>query len=132
MHIFATYLKKLYDAMILVPRWILFIITGGIGSILINFLHRPSKKQSRSAVPGAPTTKPIAAKTISEPQDKPSALSTATSDPLATPRTLRKGKRKDDRHNQASQAWSSGFSTYCLTLRKTNTAILAHSAPYAY
>lgn len=113
MHIFATYLKKLYDAMILVPRWILFIITGGIGSILINFLHHPSKKQSRSAVPGAPTTKPIAgpttvtssaAKAISEPQDKSSALSTATSDPLATPRTLRKGKRKDDRHNQASQA----------------------------
>jgi len=117
MHIFATYLKKLYDTMILFPRWILFIITGGIGSILINFLHHPSKKQSvsRSAASGAliSATKPIsgpgmttssAAKTISEPQDKPSASSTATSDPLATPCTLRKGKRKGDRRNQASQA----------------------------
>jgi len=113
MHIFATYIKKLYDTMILVPRWILLIITGGIGSILINFLHHSSKKQSRSAVSGAPATKPFAgpvtatspaAKAISEPQDKPSASSTATSDPLATPRTPRKGKRKDDRRNQASRA----------------------------
>lgn len=104
MHVFATYIRKLYDITILVPRWILFIITGGIGSILINFLHRPSKKRpvSKPAVSDAlvSTTKSIsgpmtvtspAVKAMSEPKDKPSASSTATVNP---PRTPRKGKGK--------------------------------------
>ncbi|KAF5363624.1 hypothetical protein D9756_000322 [Leucocoprinus leucothites] len=113
MDVFATYLTRIYNIAILVPRWILLIITGGIGSILLNFLHRPSKKQpvpntstkressaildtQSDSTTSNSTPAPVRqAQVKPEPIDKPAASTTATAIPPVAPRrTPRKGKGK--------------------------------------
>ncbi|GLB34161.1 hypothetical protein LshimejAT787_0110450 [Lyophyllum shimeji] len=48
MHYFALVLTKLYNTAILIPRWLLFIISGSIASVLLNFLHKPSAAAQRT------------------------------------------------------------------------------------
>lgn len=59
MEYLAIVLTKTYVSMISIPKWLLYIITGGIGSVLIGFMHRGSK-------PAAPRVEPkvIAAPSI--------------------------------------------------------------------
>lgn len=111
--LFATYLAKIYNFVVVIPRWVLFILTGAIGSIIINFLHRPSKKQPvRNApakrevatTPGAqpasnkPAPSAPAAKVKPEPSDNITATTTATASPPTTPR--RNGKKGKGRKQQ--------------------------------
>ncbi|KAJ3576242.1 hypothetical protein NP233_g574 [Leucocoprinus birnbaumii] len=113
MDVFATYLTKIYNVAVLFPRWLLLVISGGVGSLLLNLLHRPSKNQpvqkpvtkressatlsTTSTVKHTPdptTSKSASATTVkSEPAEKPAASTTATTTPPTTPRrTARKGK----------------------------------------
>ncbi|KXN89503.1 hypothetical protein AN958_05665 [Leucoagaricus sp. SymC.cos] len=119
MDVFATTLTRVYNIVVLIPRWILYILTGVIGSVLINFLHRPSRKQVApkplvkreanasstsqpvsSKLPEPSQTTPTqvsspAVKVKSEPADKPTTATTAADSPNTTPRrTARKGKGK--------------------------------------
>ena len=78
MEYLAIVLTKTYVSMISIPKWLLYIITGGIGSVLIGFMHRGSNK------PAAPRVEPkvIAAPSI---ESVPiSGSSTATTSPKAT------------------------------------------------
>ncbi|KAF9450160.1 hypothetical protein P691DRAFT_701799 [Macrolepiota fuliginosa MF-IS2] len=122
MHFFATYLAKIYNIVVIIPRWLLFVLTGAVGSVILNILHRPSKKQAARNAPAKPPTtstqpttdKPAAsvpaptpapapapappseAKVKSEPVDnKAAAATTITPARAATPkRNGRKGKGK--------------------------------------
>ena len=38
----ALIMTKFYNVVILFPRWLLFVISGSIASVVINFLHKPS------------------------------------------------------------------------------------------
>jgi hypothetical protein len=40
---FAVWLTKLYNSVTLIPRWLLLFGSGTVGSLLISFLHKPSK-----------------------------------------------------------------------------------------
>jgi len=53
----AFVLTKIYNVAIMVPRWLLFVITGSIASIVMNFMHRgsppeaPKPKSQQSTIP---------------------------------------------------------------------------------
>ncbi|KAL0950075.1 hypothetical protein HGRIS_010079 [Hohenbuehelia grisea] len=51
MEYIAVALTKVYNVTVMVPSWMLFIISGGLASFLIRFMHRGS-------VPSAPTQQP--------------------------------------------------------------------------
>ncbi|KAF8638534.1 hypothetical protein AX17_002077 [Amanita inopinata Kibby_2008] len=56
---FATWMTKIYNQTSKMPRWLLFIISGGIASILLNLMHRSSTpNNSRVPVQTAKTTIP--------------------------------------------------------------------------
>ncbi|KAH6914813.1 hypothetical protein BKA70DRAFT_1257111 [Coprinopsis sp. MPI-PUGE-AT-0042] len=42
--LFARYMAKMYNNFTKVPRWIMFIATGAIGSFILSFLHKPSNQ----------------------------------------------------------------------------------------
>jgi len=78
MEYLAIVLTKTYVSMISIPKWLLYIITGGIGSVLIGFMHRSSNK------PTAPRAEPkvVAAPSI---ESVPiSSSSAATTSPKGT------------------------------------------------
>lgn len=43
----AICLTKIYNATVLLPRWLLYMISGGLASIMIGVLHRDSPKAPR-------------------------------------------------------------------------------------
>ncbi|KIK04746.1 hypothetical protein K443DRAFT_92621 [Laccaria amethystina LaAM-08-1] len=45
---FATVLTKIYNWTVVVPRWILLLISGTVGSILINLMHKPGKQTAQA------------------------------------------------------------------------------------
>ncbi|KAF8076755.1 hypothetical protein FPV67DRAFT_1472562 [Lyophyllum atratum] len=51
MHYLALALMKIYNTAVLIPRWLLFIISGSIASVVLNFLHRPSAAPARLPPP---------------------------------------------------------------------------------
>ncbi len=78
-------MTKYYDSVRLLPRWALYVLTGLIGSLVMNFVHRGTKPQTPT-VKSAPVT--VAAK------QSISGTSTSVAPPgtVATP-TKGKGKR---------------------------------------
>jgi len=45
---FATVLTKIYNCAVIVPRWILLLLSGTVGSILINLMHKPGKQTAQA------------------------------------------------------------------------------------
>jgi len=45
---FATVLTKIYNCAVVVPRWILLLLSGTVGSILINLMHKPGKQAAQA------------------------------------------------------------------------------------
>ncbi|KAI9513300.1 hypothetical protein F5148DRAFT_972014 [Russula earlei] len=79
----AIVMTKCYNIIRIIPRWLLYILTGVLGSLLMTFFHRGPK--------------PVIAKT--DPVAPPNAQSTATGlstavEPSASNATPAKGKRK--------------------------------------
>ncbi|KAF8914277.1 hypothetical protein CPB84DRAFT_1742067 [Gymnopilus junonius] len=56
MDFMATWMTKLYNTFVIIPRWMMIIASGGIASLLIGFLHKSSGKQEPSARPQVKTT----------------------------------------------------------------------------
>lgn len=84
MDFFAVWLTKIYNAMILIPRWLLFVISGSIASIAINFLHKPAA--------AAPKPARLQGETTSAPSSKAETSTSAVSPPQANKRKKTKGK----------------------------------------
>ena len=78
----AFIMTKYYNIIRVVPRWALYILTGLIGSFVMNFVHRGGK-------PETPTAKPASVATAAEPTV--SGTSTGITPP-ATGATPTKGK----------------------------------------
>ncbi|KAK7470150.1 hypothetical protein VKT23_001590 [Stygiomarasmius scandens] len=49
LHYLGIGLTKLYNTMIIVPRWLMLIISGSVGSFLIQLMHRPGKNKPDAA-----------------------------------------------------------------------------------
>ncbi|KAG6868133.1 hypothetical protein C0993_007337 [Termitomyces sp. T159_Od127] len=71
----ALIMTKVYNVVILFPRWLLFVISGSIASVIINILHKP---QPTPAAPRQNQTRPAAATSI-PPSTESMGQSTATS-----------------------------------------------------
>lgn len=57
MHYSGIFLMKMYNFFVLIPRWLLYIISGSLASFIIQLLHKPSKatnKQDGSKKEGTP------------------------------------------------------------------------------
>ncbi|KAK7033535.1 hypothetical protein VNI00_012759 [Paramarasmius palmivorus] len=45
MHYLAFTLMNIYNVTVLVPRWLLYVLSGSIASFIIQFMHRPAAKE---------------------------------------------------------------------------------------
>ncbi|RXW25174.1 hypothetical protein EST38_g694 [Candolleomyces aberdarensis] len=50
LELFAVYMTKAYNVFTKVPTFLIYIISGGLGSIILSFMHRPSKEQRQNAI----------------------------------------------------------------------------------
>ncbi|KAH8988479.1 hypothetical protein EDB92DRAFT_1870815 [Lactarius akahatsu] len=85
----AIIMTKYYNIIRVVPRWALYILTGLVGSFIMNFAH------NRGGKPPAPKAKPITTAT----EATVSATSTAVAPP-ATNATPTKGKGKKGKNSK--------------------------------
>ncbi|KAG6850191.1 hypothetical protein H0H93_016619 [Arthromyces matolae] len=86
----AFALTKIYNVMVLVPRWLMFILSGSIASVLINLLHKPSRNATPTpghATKGGEVAPP---RSSSETVGNTSATPTST---VAAKRKKTKGKK---------------------------------------
>lgn len=78
MEYLAIVLTTTYVSMLSVPKWLLYLITGGIGSVLIGLMHKSGNK------PAAPRVEPKVAAAPSIESVPVSGSSTATTSPKST------------------------------------------------
>lgn len=79
----AFLMTKYYNIIRVVPRWALYILTGLVGSFVMNFVHRGGK-------PEAPTPKPAPVAAVAGPTVSGTSTGVA---PRAASATPTKGKR---------------------------------------
>jgi len=59
MELLALVLTKIYNVTVKIPRWLLFVISGGIGSVIIGLLHRnPAKATAQTPSPVVDVVEP--------------------------------------------------------------------------
>ncbi|KAG6910797.1 hypothetical protein DXG01_007686 [Tephrocybe rancida] len=87
----AFCMTKFYNVIVLIPRWMLFVISGSVASVVINFLHKPAPPPQVQAV--LPTIKVDAPTTPAVSDD--AAGSTATSSPSKATRRKKASKAKN-------------------------------------
>lgn len=82
MEYLAIALTKIYNVFILVPRWLLVILTGAFASTVINLLHstkkpakpkNPAKADIKNAQDGPQKTAPTPSTTATTPTNKNTA-----------------------------------------------------------
>ncbi|OJA15338.1 hypothetical protein AZE42_03333 [Rhizopogon vesiculosus] len=84
----AQVLSTIYGALVRVPKWLMYMMSGGLATFLINFLHKPSPPKSapKAAVERASASAPPS-------QQPDSASSTSTKTPQKGSSNKRKGKK---------------------------------------
>ncbi|KAH0587995.1 hypothetical protein J132_10436 [Termitomyces sp. J132] len=82
----ALIMTKIYNVVILFPRWLLFIISGSIASVVINFLHKPPPTPAASTQRQNQTT-PAAVTSV---QPSADAIANSTANSSSTNPTKRK------------------------------------------
>jgi hypothetical protein len=80
----AIAMTKSYNIIRVIPRWALYILTGFIGSIVMNFVHRGGTSGAAKANPSPPVD--------AQPTVTGSSTAVAPSETRATP-TKGKGKK---------------------------------------
>lgn len=59
MDYFAAALAKVYDITVMVPRWLLLVISGSVASLIVNIMHNTkSLWPSTKAIPTTPANTP--------------------------------------------------------------------------
>lgn len=81
MEYLAIFMATTYNGMMILPKWVLYLITGALGSVIIGLLHR--NPQQPAKVQPKPTLKPV----IDEPVPTLPA-------PTATPKATKRGGTK--------------------------------------
>lgn len=92
---FANTLAFSYNGMMLIPKWLLYVITGAFGSFIISFLHRsdaPTPKP-RSKPEAKAEAKPAAAKIEAAPEASEAAASPSPSPKKKGGAKKRQGKK---------------------------------------
>ncbi|TFK72000.1 hypothetical protein BDN72DRAFT_816596 [Pluteus cervinus] len=95
----AIALTKIYNVFVLVPRWMLFLFSGTLGSFIIGLLHRTPKEAKAAPAEGnidASSPQAVEGKTAAKPAAQPTATTTArgsTPQPGKRSPTKRKGRK---------------------------------------
>lgn len=63
MDFYALWMTRIYGVTVVMPRWLLFILSGTVASFVINLLHRGDPKPARKKPEPTPSDKPQAAAT---------------------------------------------------------------------
>ncbi|KAI0691380.1 hypothetical protein BC835DRAFT_1547400 [Cytidiella melzeri] len=84
LHYFALGLRKLYDLIVPIPKFLLMIISGALGSLVMGLLHNSSKKKEE------PKTKQKRTTAVAE---KPAAPTPTTSSPASPKKGSGKAKK---------------------------------------
>ncbi|KAG8218961.1 hypothetical protein J3R82DRAFT_4701 [Butyriboletus roseoflavus] len=88
---FALALATVYRYLVRVPKWLMYMISGGVGMFILNFLHKPSTQDQSKAKP-----KPVAKKTVTSTPTPPVApkaeVKTTATSGQKTP-SKRRGKK---------------------------------------
>ncbi|EGO02129.1 hypothetical protein SERLA73DRAFT_177903 [Serpula lacrymans var. lacrymans S7.3] len=71
----AIVFTKVYNVVVIVPKWLLYIVTGGLASLIVNWLHRDRKPANPSANVHQPRTVPT---NRAEPAAAPAASNPAS------------------------------------------------------
>ncbi|KLO08517.1 hypothetical protein SCHPADRAFT_908550 [Schizopora paradoxa] len=87
----AVVLTKTYNVMVVIPRWLLLLISGGLASGLVNLLHRNS---ASSAPPPAAAPAPTVAKAQAAPSAPAAPSKAASSGKPSGGAKQRKGGKK--------------------------------------
>lgn len=80
----AQFLSIIYGALVRVPKWLMYMMSGGFATFFINFLHKPSPPQSAAK----PAPKPVSAPAAPE-----HAVSSGATDTPQKGSTKRRGKK---------------------------------------
>jgi len=88
MKYFAIGMTAVYDNVTLMPNWLLYIVTGALGSVLIGLLHRSPTPPPRAYRQPNPRV------VISEPVSEPSVTAPAAA--TSSKATKRGGRSKKD------------------------------------
>ncbi|KDR84092.1 hypothetical protein GALMADRAFT_55661 [Galerina marginata CBS 339.88] len=82
MEFMAVWFTKIYDVVVHVPRWLMMLLSGGLASIVIGLLHRPSKKAAAAAAAKAKTQVQATStpKTAAPTNAAPSSITPANTD----------------------------------------------------
>lgn len=90
LHTFAVLSRKTYNAINYFPRWVMLLITGMLGSMIINFFHRNEKRPAKQPTPSERAKQSIAEKAKAGSTGQTTAAAPAN----ATTATKRQGKKK--------------------------------------
>ncbi|KAF8645480.1 hypothetical protein AX16_007765 [Volvariella volvacea WC 439] len=77
MDFLATWLTKIYNITILVPRWVLFLVSGSIGSLVIGLMHRGGGDDAKKTQ--QKTTKQVQSQSQGQGQEQATLPSTPNS-----------------------------------------------------
>lgn len=85
----AQILTKIYGALVRVPKWIMYTMSGGLATFFINFLHKPTPPKSVSK----PVVKPATAPASASATPKPAAASSSATNTPKKGSSKKKGKK---------------------------------------
>lgn len=72
----AQFLSMVYGTLVRVPKWLMYMMSGGLATFFINFLHKPSRPQSAVKPAVKPAPKPVSAPAAPEDAVTSSAINT--------------------------------------------------------
>lgn len=98
---FANSLAFSYNGMLLVPKWLLYVITGALGSMIISLLHRGETGQTPAA---AKPASPKKMKAKVEEVKAEASSSSVGSNANGSPSPKKKGGAKKRNGNGKKQA----------------------------
>jgi hypothetical protein len=99
MEYLAIALTAIYKALTAIPKWVLILITGGLASAIMGFLHRPQpKKVADKHTPGHKPKRVESASVVPVPVPVPAPIRTKGISPSPSPSP--EGKRTSTRQRK--------------------------------
>ena len=93
MHYVAVVFKAVYDKVVLVPRWVLMLASGGIANVAMRYAHRNDPDPE-----AVKAEREAAAKIVAEKKAAEKAAAEASTQASATGASPSKGKGKQRKH----------------------------------
>ncbi|PFH50138.1 hypothetical protein AMATHDRAFT_61595 [Amanita thiersii Skay4041] len=99
LHFIATWMTTIYNLVASIPRWLFYILSGGLASLILNILHRKQpaprqQQQQQQNRPGPPAPTPSAQPAQPTPPVPEAGTSSATSPSSSSNQSKAKKRKK--------------------------------------